>query len=160
MDNFPYVINMFIHIVAVILYAGGVFYGYIFINRRNRFAGDDEKKYSYIDTFVMREPKLWLYYLVVIIATGFGFGVLSMIIHGKPPEIAPVAFFALIMMMVFSFISFAIVLFLMSTVSKVRAETDHSMITALRRREESIILVLLLIVIVILFCAVSLRFLA
>lgn len=159
MDNFPYVINMFIHIVAVILYAGGVFYGYIFINRRNRVTIDDEK-YSYIDAFVMREPKLWLYYLAVIIATGFGFGVLSIIMHGKPPEIAPVAFFALITMMVFSFISFAIVLFLMRTASKIRAETDPALIAALRRREESIILVLLLIVIVILFCAVSLRFLA
>lgn len=159
MDNFPYVINMFVHIVAVILYAGGVFYAYIFINRRNRVATDDIK-YNYIDIFVMREPRLWLYYLAVIIATGFGFGVLSVVLHGKPPDIAPVALFALVIMIVFSFISFTVVLFLMNIMNKAVAETDAAVVAAFRRREESIILVLLLIVIVILFCAASLRFLA
>lgn len=159
MDNLPYVINMFVHIVAVILYAGGLFYTYILLSKRNKAAPDDGG-YAHIDTFILREPILWLYYLIVIMATGFGFGVISIVLHGKPPDIAPIAFMALILMVIFSFISLAVILFLIGITKKIRAEKDVQLAGSLRKDEENVVLALLIIVIFVLFCAVSLRFLA
>ncbi len=159
MDNLPYVINMFVHIVAVILYAGGLFYTYILLSKRNKAAPDDGG-YGHIDSFVLREPLLWLYYLIVIMVTGFGFGVISIILHGKPPDIAPIAFMALILMVIFSFISLAILAFLIGMTKKIRAEKDAQLLSGLRKDEENVVLALLIIVVFVLFCAVSLRFLA
>lgn len=170
MENIVLILNMFIHLVAVIAYVGGLFYSLILVAKRKRLAPVYLLHLdNYLERFFLREPLLWMGYLGIIILTGFNFGLISLSFHGKPPELAPLAFGALTAMIILALISAGLVNLLwwklrhpvrgILTTGYPSAE-QIALLADLRHHREIAIQRLLILAFIAMFCAVTLRFMA
>lgn len=170
MENIALLLNMFVHILAVISYSGGLLYSLILMEKRRKIASAFVTDVDgYLERFFMRQPLLWMGFLVVIILTGFNFAVISLAFHGKPPDVAPIAFDALITMVVLTIISFGLVNLLWGkTLPALKqllrkgypSSEELAKLGDLRNDRRTAVQHLLILALIIIFCAVTLRFMA
>lgn len=163
------ILNMFIHILMVIAYGGGLLYSLVLIEKRKRLGPDYQEHLDrYLERFLIKEPSLWMGYLGVIILTGFNFTAISLMFHGKLPEIAPIALGALGTMIILSFISLGFAYLLWKKMSPLKRIIAHdypsadevSLMDDLRQDRLGSVKRLLILALIIIFCAVTLRFMA
>lgn len=169
--NFLYAVNQFFHNVLVVAFVGGSLYVVLLIRERRSGEGADAADAGRTETFLRKQPRRGFWFLVALMATGANFGVLSLSLYGKLPDLTLIAWGALAGKILLGFICLGILWYLwkrivpeMALLSQ-RKESggrlsppDHGRLATLPRRWERSWLTLLFLGWLILFCAAVLRY--
>lgn len=168
--NFLYALNQFFHNVLVVAFVGGSLYVVLLIRER-RSGGEADAADARTEAFLRKQPRRGFWTLVALMATGANFGVLSLSLYGKLPDITLIAWGALAGKILLGLICLGILWYLwkrivpeMALVSQREGSggrlspADHGRLATLPRRWERSWLVLLFLGWLILFCAAVLRY--
>lgn len=168
--NFLYAVNQFLHNVLVVAFVGGSLYVVLLIRERRSGGGADAAD-ARTEAFLRKQPRRGFWTLVALMATGANFGVLSLSLYGKLPDITLIAWGALAGKILLGLICLGILWYLwkrivpeMALVSQREGSggrlspADHGRLATLPRRWERSWLVLLFLGWLILFCAAVLRY--
>lgn len=92
--NFLYVVNQFFHNVLVVAFVGGSLYMVLLIRERRSREGAGAADIG-TEAFLLKQPRREFWILVALMATGANFGVLSLSLYGKLPDLTLIAWAAL-----------------------------------------------------------------
>ncbi|MDE2059444.1 MAG: hypothetical protein KGL31_03755 [candidate division NC10 bacterium] len=92
--NFLYAINQFFHNVLVVAFVGGSLYVVLLIRERRSGEGKDAADAG-TEAFLLKQPRREFWILVALMTTGANFGVLSLALYGKLPDLTLIAWSAL-----------------------------------------------------------------
>ncbi|MBI2882378.1 MAG: hypothetical protein HYY11_00475 [Candidatus Methylomirabilis oxyfera] len=168
--NFLYALNQFFHNLLVVAFVGGSLYVVLLIReRRSREEADAVDDGT--EAFLRKQPRREFWILVALMATGANFGVLSLSLYGKLPDLTLIAWGALVSKILLGLICLGILWYLwkrlvpeMALLSQREGSgrrlspTDHGRLGSLPRRWERSWLALLVLGWLILFCAAILRY--
>lgn len=88
--NFLYAINQFFHNLLVVAFVGGSLYVVLLIRERRSREGADAADDG-TEAFLLKQPRREFWILVALMATGANFGVLSLSLYGKLPDLTLIA---------------------------------------------------------------------
>ena len=165
--NFLYAVNQFLHNVLVVAFVGGSLYVVLLIRERRSREGADDGT----EAFLLKQPRREFWILVALMATGANFGVLSLSLYGKLPDLTLVAWGALAGKILLGLLCLGILWYLWKRIVPELAllsqregsgerlsPSDQGRLAALPRRWERAWQTLLLLGWLILFCAAVLRY--
>ncbi|GEM_PF-6289887 len=168
--NFLYAVNQFFHNVLVVAFVGGSLYVVLLIRERRSGEGADAADDG-TEAFLRKQPRRGFWILVTLMATGANFGVLSLSLYGKLPDLTLIAWGALGGKILLGLICLGILWYLwkklvpeMALLSQREGNggrlspPDHGCLATLPRRWERSWLTLLFLGWLILFCAAVLRY--
>lgn len=168
--NLLYALNQFLHNVLVVAFVGGSLYVVLLMRERWSKGGADAAD-ARIGAFVWKQAPRGFWTLVALMATGANFGVLSLALYGKLPDISLIAWGALAGKILLGLICLGILWYLwkrigprMALLSERAASgapmspADHGRLATLSRRWRRSWLALLFLGWLILFCAAVLRY--
>lgn len=168
--NFLYAINQFFHNVLVVAFVGGSLYVVLLIRERRSREGAGAADVG-TEAFLLKQPRRAFWILVALMATGANFGVLSLSLYGKLPDLTLIAWGALAGKIILGLICLGILWYLWKRIVPEIAllpqregtggrlsPTDHGRLATLPRRWERSWLTLLFLGWLILFCAAILRY--
>lgn len=170
--NLLYALNQFLHNVLVVAFVGGSLY-VVLLMREGRSAGGADAADARTETFVREQARRGFWTLVALMATGANFGVLSLSLYGKLPNITLIAWGALAGKILLGFICLGILWYLWKRAGPGMAllserggsggrlsPADHRRLETLSRRWRRSWLALLFLGWLILFCAAVLRYMS
>jgi hypothetical protein len=170
--NFLYAANQFLHNVLVVAFVGGSLYVVLLIRERRSGDGADVADAG-TDAFLRKQPRREFWILVALLATGANFGVLSLSLYGKLPDLTLIAWGALTGKILLGLICLGILWYLWKRIIPEMAllsqregsggrlnPPDHGYLATLSRRWERLWLTLLFLGWLILFCAAILRYMS
>lgn len=168
--NFLYAINQFFHNVLVVAFVGGSLYVVLLLRERRRRGGAGAADVG-TEAFLLKQPRRAFWILVALMATGANFGVLSLSLYGKLPDLTLIAWAALGGKIILGLICLGILRYLWKKIVPEMAllsqqeesggrlsHPDHARLATLPQRWERSWLTLLLLGWLILFCAAVLRY--
>ncbi|HWQ70471.1 MAG TPA: hypothetical protein VN494_11080 [Patescibacteria group bacterium] len=167
--NFLYAINQFFHNVLVVAFVGGSLYVVLLIRERRSREGADAADDG-TEAFLLKQPRREFWILVALMATGANFGVLSLSLYGKLPDLTLIAWAALGGKIILGLICLGILRYLWKRIVPEMAllsqregrgrqsHPDHGRLATLPGRWERSWLTLLFLGWLILFCAAVLRY--
>ena len=168
--NFLYAINQFFHNLLVVAFVGGSLYAVLLIRdcRSREGAGTADAE---AEAFLLKQPRREFWILVALMATGANFGVLSLALYGKLPDLTLIAWGALGGKIILGLISLGILWYLWKRIVpelallSQREESvgrpsppDHERFATLSQQWERSWQALLVLGWLILFCAAVLRY--
>ncbi len=165
-----YALNQFLHNLLVVAFVGGALAAVVLIREGNRGGLTLDEKMLFI---LRKQAHRGFWTLAALMATGVNFGLLSLSLHGKLPDIGPIAWGALTVKVLLAFVCLGLLWHLWKRIGPQigavsgRQEAgglldpeERARLAALRMREQGLWLSLLVLGSLTIFCAALLRYMS
>jgi uncharacterized membrane protein len=115
MENTLYMLNMFIHILATVLFVGGPFYMTFVVTKERAKLGPplEYRVERYMENMIELMPFICFISWGVVVATGFGFPLIYYIFHGEFKSVSSIAMAVLVIKHILVFAVFGLMLYML-----------------------------------------------
>jgi len=168
--NLLYALNQFLHNLLVVAFVGGALVAVLLIREGSRGGITVDEK---MQVFLHKQAHRGFWTLAALMATGVNFGLLSLSLHGRLPDIGTIAWGALTVKVLLAFVCLGLLWHLwkglgplIEALSRRQGAgglldpEERGKVAALRMREQGLWLALLVLGTLTLFCAALLRYMS